>query len=128
MVGLLIVSHSSKIAEGVKDLADQMTKGEVPIAIAGGANDGSLGTSADLIRQALEQLASADGILVLLDLGSAVLSAETALEEFNRPYLISDAPLVEGAVMAAIEASVGADLAQTATAADQARELRKIQG
>ena len=126
MVGILIVSHSRKIAEGVLELAEQMTQGKIPLAAAGGTPDGALGTSADLIRAAAEQL-PADEILVLLDLGSAAMSAEIALEGFERPYLLSNAPLVEGAMLASVEASVGADLQQTAAAAEQARHLPKVQ-
>jgi PTS hybrid protein len=126
LVGLLIVSHSHKIAEGVKDLAEQVAGSRVLIAAVGGASDGALGTSADQIRNAAEQLSSTDGVLVLLDMGSAVLSTEMALENFDHPYLLSNAPLVEGALLAAVEAATGADLQQTAAAAEQARELRKV--
>lgn len=129
MVSLLIVSHSAALAAGVKELADQMAGGQVQIAAAGGTADGRLGTSPDLIRSALEAIASPDGTLVLVDLGSAVLSAETVIETLasSLPMLISDAPLVEGAVLAAVEASVGATLEQTAAAALQAREMIKVQ-
>lgn len=128
MVSLLIVSHSAKLAEGVKELADQMTGGVVQIAAAGGIADAALGTSPDLIRAGLEAIASQEGTLILVDLGSAVLSTEAVLETLDsaHPMLISDAPLVEGAVLAAIEASVGASLEQTAAAALQAREMVKV--
>lgn len=128
MVSLLIVSHSARLADGVKELADQMAGGAVRIAAAGGMPDGSLGTSADLIRAGLDEIASQDGTLVLVDLGSAVLSAETVLEALGgaHPVQISDAPLVEGAVLAAVEASVGSSLEQTAAAALQAREMIKV--
>lgn len=127
MVGMLIVSHSRKIAEGVKELAEQMTQGLVPIVAAGGTSDGELGTSADLIRAGADQLADTEGILVLVDLGSAVLSAEMALEDLGRPYVLSNAPLVEGAVIAAVQASTGADLSQIAAAAEEVRMLQKVQ-
>lgn len=128
MVSLLIVSHSAALAAGVKELADQMGGGKVNIAIAGGTEDGGLGTSTERIRVALEAVASQDGTLVLVDLGSAVLSTEAVLDTHDPEYpvLISDAPLVEGAVLAAVEASVGASLQATATAALQARELVKV--
>ncbi len=128
MIGLLIVSHSPKVAEGVRDLANQVSQGEVPVAAAGGAVDGSLGTSADLIRAGADRLAAAgvDGVLVLLDLGSAVMSAEMALEDFGRPYRLCNAPLVEGAVMAAVEASIGAALDAAASAAERAKDLQKV--
>jgi dihydroxyacetone kinase phosphotransfer subunit len=128
-VGLLIVSHSRKVAEGVRDLAEQVAQGHVPIAAVGGTADGSLGTNADAIRAAAEQLvgASVDGVAVLLDLGSAVLSTELALEGFETPFRLCNAPLVEGAIIAAVEASIGADLAATAAAAEAAGSLRKVQ-
>ncbi len=125
MVGLLIVSHSAQIAAGVKDLADQMTGGQVSIAAVGGTADGRLGTNPDGIRAGFDAIASPAGVLVLMDLGSAVLSAETALEGAAHPVRLSNAPLVEGALLAAVEASAGGDLDQTNAAAERARELRK---
>ncbi|WP_026371018.1 dihydroxyacetone kinase phosphoryl donor subunit DhaM [Kallotenue papyrolyticum] len=128
MIGLLIVSHSRQIAEGVRDFADQMTQGRVPIVAAGGAADGALGTSADLIRDGLERLVAqqVEGIVVLVDLGSAVLSAEIALEGAPVPCRISDAPLVEGALLGAIEASLGSNLERVEAAALQSRALTKV--
>jgi dihydroxyacetone kinase phosphotransfer subunit len=130
VIGLLIVSHSPKIAEGVRDLAAQMTQGKVPLAAAGGTAEGDLGTSADLIRAGAADLvaAGATGVLVLADLGSAVMSAEIAFEDFGGPYRLADAPLVEGALMAAVEASIGSDLAKVAAAAEGAREIQKVLG
>ena len=129
MIGLLIVSHSAKIAEGTKELADQMTGGRVPIAAAGGLDDCTLGTSAERIRAGADGLAAGAiaGLLVLVDLGSAVMSAEIALEDWPLPYQISNGPLVEGALMAAVEASIDANLAQVAAVAEHAKELLKIQ-
>src|SRR2546421_9406591 len=100
MVSLLIVSHSAKLADGVKELASQMAGGAVKIAAAGGMEDGALGTSTNLIRAGLDSVASQEGTLVLVDLGSAVMSTETVIEALGNAYpvLISDAPLVEGAV------------------------------
>lgn len=128
MIGLLIVSHSRNIAEGVKELAVQMTQDDVPIVAAGGTEDGTLGTSANLISAAAAQLTNADGFVVLLDMGSAVLSTEMALESSTQPHIVSNAPLVEGALLAAVEASGGANLEEVAAAAEQARQLQKIHG
>lgn len=128
MVGLLIVSHSAQIAAGIKELADQMTSGRVPIYAVGGTGDGRLGTSPDGIRAGFDAIAGSDGVLVLMDLGSAVMSAACALEGARHPLLLSDAPLVEGAMLAAVEAAVGGDLQRTAAAAERARDLRKITG
>jgi phosphoenolpyruvate---glycerone phosphotransferase subunit DhaM len=127
VVGLVIVSHSTAIAAGVKALADQMAQGRVQIAAAGGTLEGELGTSVDHIRSAVEQVASPEGVLILVDLGSAVLSAETAIEGLNVRCLISNAPLVEGAVLASVEASVGAGLEQANTAAEAACTMVKVQ-
>jgi len=128
MVSLVIVSHSAQLAAGVKEFAEQVAGGKVQIADAGGAADGSLGTSVDRIQERLRQVASPDGTLVLVDLGSAVLSVEMAIEALGAGRVqISDAPLVEGAYLAAIEASAeGATLEQVAEAALQARELIKV--
>jgi dihydroxyacetone kinase phosphotransfer subunit len=101
-IGLVIVSHSVKLAEGVAELAGQMAQG-VAIATAGGAADGSLGTVMEKVLEALHQVDSADGILVLLDLGSAVMTTEMAVEAFtaeqpSHRVIISPAPLVEGSL------------------------------
>lgn len=126
MVSLLIVSHSSQIANGIKDLVEQMTGCRVPMAAVGGTYDGRIGTDPDGIRAGYDLIAGPDGVLVLMDLGSALLSAEVALEDVTFPFHLSNAPLVEGALLAAVEASVGSSLEQTAEAADRARELLKL--
>ena len=127
MVSLLIVSHSAQLAAGVRELAGQVSGGQVQIADAGGTDDGSLGTSINRIQSQLEQIASSDGTLVLVDMGSAVLSVEMAIEALGLTQVqISDAPLVEGAYFAAIEASADASLAETAVAALQARDMIKV--
>ena len=127
MVNLLIVSHSAQLAAGVKEFAEQVTHGAVKIAAVGGAADGSLGTSVDHIKASLREIESPDGVLVLVDFNSAVMSVEVALEECRGlPVVISDAPLVEGAYLAAVEASVGASLEETAAAALRAREIVKV--
>jgi dihydroxyacetone kinase phosphotransfer subunit len=127
MVNLLIVSHSGQLASGVKEFVEQIAHKDVRIGAAGGTDDGNLGTSANRIKAALEMLTTPDGILVLVDLGSAVMSVQTALEMLdNMRVLISEAPLVEGAYLAATEASVGASLEETAAAALQGRNLPKL--
>jgi phosphoenolpyruvate---glycerone phosphotransferase subunit DhaM len=129
-VGLVIVSHSARLAEGVAELAGQMAQGKVGIAAAGGTPDGELGTSVDKIIGAMRQVDSPDGILVLLDLGSAVMATEMAVEAFAaispHPVTISSAPLVEGAVVAAVEASIGNSLSEVAEAAASASTLPKV--
>ncbi len=129
-VGIVIVSHSARLAEGVAELAGQMAQGKVAIAVAGGASDGSLGTSVEKIVAALHEVDGPDGTIVLLDLGSAVMATEMAVEAFamDQPHriLISSAPLVEGAVIAAVEASIGNSLDEVAEAAADAVTLPKV--
>lgn len=129
-VGIVIVSHSARLAEGVVELAAQMAQGKVAIAAAGGTADGALGTSVDKILAALRQVDGPDGILLLLDLGSAVMATEMAVEAFahnqRHTIVISPAPLVEGAVIAAVEASIGNSLHEVAEAAASAITLPKL--
>src|ERR1700682_5566867 len=110
-VGLVVISHSARLAEGVVELAEQMAQGKVAIVAAGGATDGSLGTSVEKVLEALQRVDGPDGTLVLMDLGSAVMTAEMAIETFAPDaigqIIMSSAPLVEGAVIAAVEASIG---------------------
>src|SRR6266513_5732385 len=130
-VGLVIVSHSAQLANGVAELAGQMTQGATPIAAAGGGADDILGTSADKILAAIQSVDGPDGVLVLLDLGSAILSAEMALEmlsdEQRDRIRLSYAPLVEGAVAAALEASLGRTLAQVQQVAEQTANVEQLQ-
>ncbi|HET7034219.1 MAG TPA: dihydroxyacetone kinase phosphoryl donor subunit DhaM [Thermomicrobiaceae bacterium] len=129
-VGLVIVAHSAKLAEGVRDVAGQMAGEAVVIRAAGGAANGALGTNAEAIAHAIAAAEQGEGVLVLMDLGSAVLSAETALEllgeEVARQVRLSNAPLVEGAVVAAVESSIGRTLDEVAEAALEARNLTKV--
>lgn len=128
MIGILLISHSAQIAQGVQALAAQMTKGQVRIAAAGGTLEGDLGTSTDLISAAIAELQGVDAILALVDLGSAVMSAEMALELAGVPFQLSGAPLVEGALVAAVEATrPGVTLAEIAAAAARALETKGIQ-
>lgn len=127
MVSLLIVSHSARLASGVKEFLDQVAGGLITIGAVGGTLDGRIGTSVDSIVQALNDVASPDGTLILVDLGSAVMSVEVALEQLDSVRaIISGAPLVEGAYLAAADAAAGSSLEQTAAAADQARALAKL--
>lgn len=120
-VGLVIVSHSARIAEGVVELAAQMAP-SVAIIAAGGTDDGGIGTSFELVQAALGAAESGDGVVVLCDLGSAVLTAETALDFADAPerIRIADAPVVEGAVAAAVAAEAGEGLDAVLAAAEPA--------
>ena len=124
-VGLVIVSHSEKLAEGVVELAGQMAR-DITLVAAGGTEDSSggigIGTSLERVMDALSAADTGDGVLVLTDLGSAVMTAESALEFMGNPETIAlaDAPLVEGAVAAAVAAQSGASLAEVRKAAELA--------
>jgi len=119
VVGIVIVSHSATLAEGVRELAAEMAGPEVKLELAGGlAEEGALGTDAVRVMEAIGRADSGDGVLVLMDLGSAVLSAETALDfltpEQRESVLLCEAPLVEGAVAAAVAARLREPLAEVA--------------
>jgi phosphoenolpyruvate---glycerone phosphotransferase subunit DhaM len=129
-VGLVIVSHSARLAEGVVELAGQMARGAVRLVAAGGTDDGALGTSLDRVLAGIDAADAGEGVLLLVDLGSAGLVAEMALEQLPEPrrarVRLSGAPLVEGAVVAAVEASVGSPLELVARAAEEAVTLNKM--
>jgi phosphocarrier protein FPr len=120
-VGLVIVSHSAKLAEGVVELAREMGGEDVVIEAAGGMADppGAMGTDAMVVMEALERASSGDGVLVLMDLGSALMSAEMAVEMAGDDVrvVLASAPLVEGAVAAAAAARVGSGLDEVAAEA-----------
>ena len=128
MVGLVLVSHSARLAEGVTELARQLG-GEVPIEPAGGLPEGGLGTSIELIEQAVRSADRGAGVVILADLGSAVLTVRLLLDDAANlpgPVVLADAPLVEGAVSAAVAAASGADLDAVRAAAEEARDFRKL--
>ena len=128
MVGLVLVSHSPQIAEGTAELVRQMA-GEVEITAVGGDSDGGFGTDPERIRAAIENL-EADEVLVFMDLGSAVLSAETVLEmlssEDRERVSLVDAPFIEGAFAAGVVASAGSDAEECVEAAMEARTESKL--
>lgn len=122
-VGVVFVSHSAKIAEGLVDLARQMASG-VTLVAAGGTDDGGIGTSLQRIQAAITEADAGAGVVVLADLGSAVMTTESALEflpveQAERVHL-AHAPLVEGGVSAAVAAESGGDLRAVLTAAESA--------
>ena len=127
MVGIVVVSHSAELARGVVDLARQMAGPEVRVEPAGGGPDGSLGTDDALVRAAIRQANQGDGVVVLGDLGSAILTIRHVLErQANGHARLVDAPLVEGAVAAAVVASAGCALAEVSKAAEEARGASKL--
>jgi phosphoenolpyruvate---glycerone phosphotransferase subunit DhaM len=125
-VGIVLVSHSERLAEGLRDLLAQLT-GQGRVEIAAGTEDGGLGTSSELITQAIERADTGLGVVVLVDLGSAVLTVLDVLAEAQRDdVVLVDTPLVEGAVAAAVIAGTGADLPTVVAAAEEARDARKL--
>jgi len=130
LVGIVVVSHSAQIEAGTVELARQMAGDDLRIEAAGGTADGSLGTDAAAIMAAIVAAEGGAGVLVLMDLGSAVLATQTALEllgaDIAAHVRLSGGPLVEGAVVAAVQASIGDDLAAVLAAAEEAASLPKI--
>ncbi len=122
-VGIVFVSHSSKIAEGLVELAAQMAP-DAALVAAGGTDDGRIGTSFDRVSAAIAEADSGAGVVVLCDLGSAILTSETALDflddEQRARVRIVDAPLVEGGVAAAVAAQAGDTLERVVVAARSA--------
>lgn len=127
MVGLVIVSHSEKVAQGVVELCRQMAA-EAPMAAAGGLPDGGIGTDFQRIYDAVEQVAGDDGVAVFFDLGSALMTAEMVLEEFpDKKIQLVDAPILEGAVAAAVTAAAGLPLEAVVEAARDAAQTPKLE-
>jgi PTS hybrid protein len=129
VVGIVIVSHSSEIASGTAALAAQMAGPEVRIEAAGGDPDGGLGTDGARVSAAIAAADQGDGAIVLGDLGSSILTARAVLEERvsgNGSVRLVDAPLVEGAVAAAVVASAGMSLDDVVAAAEEARGTAKF--
>ncbi|PRY17279.1 dihydroxyacetone kinase phosphoryl donor subunit DhaM [Kineococcus rhizosphaerae] len=126
-VRVVLLSHSAAVARGVADLAGQMGRTATVVPV-GGTPDGGLGTDADALETAVAQaLAAGDDVALLVDLGSAVLTAKTVLadvDEDERVVLV-DAPFLEGAVAAVVTASTGTGLAEVVAQAELARTLRK---
>ncbi|RKD23588.1 dihydroxyacetone kinase DhaM subunit [Caminicella sporogenes DSM 14501] len=130
MVGIVIVSHSEKIAEGVVELCSQMAQGEVKVIAAGGTEDGRIGTDAVRIMEAIKKANSGDGVLILVDMGSAIMSTQLALdlldEDLKNNVVIVDAPIVEGSIGAVVQASIGSCLQEVKKVAEESKNLKKI--
>jgi phosphoenolpyruvate---glycerone phosphotransferase subunit DhaM len=113
-VGIVIVSHSAKVAEGAADMVRQMVGTEVPLAYCGGNPAGGLGTSVEAIIGAIDRAWSDNGVAILVDLGGAETNSEMAIEmmpaDRQGKIVVCNAPIVEGSVMAATESSGGASL------------------
>jgi PTS hybrid protein len=127
VVGIVLVSHSREIAAGTARLAAQMAGPDVPIETAGGTADGGLGTDAGRVAAALAAADRGAGVVVLGDLGSAILTVRSLLEDAPASEVrLLDAPLVEGAVAAAVTASAGLGIDDVARAAEEARAVSKL--
>ena len=127
MVGIVVVSHSSELARGVADLAGQMAGPSVRIEHAGGTADGQLGTDEARVRDAIRRADSGEGVVVLGDLGSAILTIRHVLESrANGHVKLIDAPIVEGAVAAAVIASAGSPIEEVVQAGEEANRARKL--
>ena len=126
MVGFVIVSHSAKLAEGVVDLARMMAK-TAPMAAAGGLEDGSFGTSFEKISNAIDEVYSDDGVILLMDMGSAVMTAEMVIESMDgRKLAMADCPVAEGAVTGSIDAEAGMTLEDILADLEQVGTLKKL--
>jgi dihydroxyacetone kinase phosphotransfer subunit len=122
-VSIVIVSHSKDIAKGTADMVRQMVGSEVKVAFCGGNPDGGLGTNVSLIMDAINDAWSAKGVAILVDLGGAETNSEMAVEmlepERRKMVVVCNAPIVEGAVMAATEAAGGSSLEQVRAVAEE---------
>jgi len=129
MVGIVIVSHSQKVAEGIREMALQMARPGQLIIAAGGMDDGGIGTDVVKVSEAIVAAHSGDGVVVMVDLGSAVMSTDTALElldeEVRGKVKIADAPILEGTISAVVEASLGSSLEIVLATAEGARNFKK---
>ena len=129
MVGVLIVSHSKKAAEGIYELAVQMAGKDHRVVAVGGMEDGSIGTDAIRIKEGIEQANGGDGVVLLADLGSGILSSQMAIDllEEDIPVPIADAPILEGAISAAVQAAIGGNLKEVVEAAELAKQVSKLE-
>jgi len=127
MIGIVVVSHSSKVAEGVVEIAKQVSNEEIPIMAAGGTSDGRIGTDAIKIKEAIESVDQGNGVLIFVDLGSAILSAETAIDLLDMTSVeIVDAPLVEGVIASSVQLTITDDIEDVKRVAHESKNISKI--
>lgn len=126
MVGIVIVSHSENLAKSIVDLTKMMADG-AKIAAAGGFGDGTFGTSYERIKAAIDSVYSEDGVIILMDMGSAVMTTEMVLEEYDSEKVrMVDAPIVESAVAASVSAMCGSDLATILEEIEETKQTPKF--
>ncbi len=122
-VSIVIVSHSSEVAKGAADMVREMVGDEVRVAYCGGNPEGGLGTNVPAIMEAIQSVYGPQGVAMLIDLGGAETNSEMAIEmlpaEMQEKIVICNAPIVEGAVMAATEAAGGSSLAEVRATAEE---------
>ncbi|MFT9497957.1 dihydroxyacetone kinase phosphoryl donor subunit DhaM [Anaerosolibacter sp.] len=134
MIGIVIVSHSQKVADGIKEIAEEMNHGKVEIKAAGGVDedDGRIGTSAFKIKEEIEGIHYIENILLFVDMGSAAMNAEMAVEmldeELKQKVWLVDAPLVEGVIAATIQASITDSIEDILATAMESRDFQKFNG
>ncbi|WP_265108413.1 dihydroxyacetone kinase phosphoryl donor subunit DhaM [Halosolutus halophilus] len=126
MVGIVVVSHSERAAAGIREVAREMG-GDARIEAVGGTEDGRIGTTPGPIREAIEAVADDGGVVVLVDLGSAVMNAELAIEETAVDAVVADAPVLEGALNATVAATApSATVESVREAAEDAHDVSKV--
>ncbi|GMG96951.1 dihydroxyacetone kinase phosphoryl donor subunit DhaM [Tepidimicrobium xylanilyticum] len=131
MIGLVVVSHSRKIAEGVVELIYEMVDKDFKIIPAGGTSDGRIGTDPIMIKEAIEKAYDGDGIGIIVDIGSSLMNAELAMElleeEIRKKVIILDTPIVEGSISVAVQAYISNNMEEVLKAAEEARTTKKLQ-
>ncbi|AXI09983.1 PTS-dependent dihydroxyacetone kinase phosphotransferase subunit DhaM [Oceanobacillus sp. 143] len=118
-VGIVLISHSPKIVEGVKELIRQVIH-DVPIELAGGTEENEIGTSMDKIADAIKAADRGKGVILFYDIGSAKMNAEMAIEITEMKAVLIEAPLVEGSYVAAVESGMGKSLEEVINAVEKA--------
>lgn len=130
MIGIVVVSHSNKIAEGIVDICYQMVSQDVRIIPAGGTDDGRIGTDPIKIKEAIQEAYDGDQVVVLGDIGSSLMNADMAMElleeEIRNKTVILDTPIVEGSIGVAVQASISSDINEILKVAEEARTTKKI--
>ncbi|MBC3798268.1 PTS-dependent dihydroxyacetone kinase phosphotransferase subunit DhaM [Acetobacterium paludosum] len=130
MTGVIIVSHSEKLAEGLRDIAMEMNDGSVEIIAAGGADGGRIGTNTLKIKAAIEALADREHILIFVDLGSSVMSSEAAIDlvddAIQEKVHIVDSPLVEGVIGGVVQATICNDLDEILATCSESARMKKV--
>ncbi|MFB4275119.1 MULTISPECIES: PTS-dependent dihydroxyacetone kinase phosphotransferase subunit DhaM [unclassified Nonomuraea] len=124
MVGVVLVSHSAAFATEAVALVRGIAGEDAPVVAAGGMEHGGLGTSVDVIEAAVRSVDRGDGVVLIPDLGSSVLTARLLMEDGR--VVVADVPFVEGAIAAAVAAGAGQPLADVLAAAEEARTFRKL--